>query len=400
MGFNPVRNAPLSFQLIEVCGMLSSMKLTAQVKLLPTPEQTPLLNEILERANAACNAISVYAWENRVFNQFKLHKALYAAVRQEFELSAQMAVRCLGKVADSYKADKKTKLTFKPHGSIPYDNRILAYRQQTETVSIWVIGRRIEMPYRCGQRQRELLTHQKGESDLCFQNGQFFLLATCEIDEPTPTEVKAFLGVDRGIVNIAVDSDGQQHSGSHINAVRHRHRRLRRKLQKKGTKSAKRLLRKLAHIEQRFANDTNHCISKSIVVKAQGTGRGIALEDLKGIRDRITVSRSQRATLHSWAFDDLEWKIAYKARMRGVRLVWVDPRNTSRTCPECGCIDKRNRPSQSRFKCVVCGCSGLADHIAALNISRRASVNEPHVSTTQSIACGVGDKLPDLSRSS
>ncbi|MHB8750656.1 MAG: zinc ribbon domain-containing protein [Aggregatilineales bacterium] len=86
--------------------------------------------------------------------------------------------------------------------------------------------------------------------------------------------------------------------------------------------------------------------------------------------------------------------------MRGVRLVYVDPRNTSRTCPECGCIDKHNRPSQSRFKCVACGCSGLADHIAALNIARRASVNKPNVSTVQTIAYSVGDKLPDKSGSS
>src|SRR5579859_3895435 len=376
------------------------MKLTAQIKLLPSPDQAVVLTATIERANAACNSISDYAWQTKVFNQFELHTALYTAIRQEFGLSAQVTVRCLGKVADSYKLDKNTKRIFKAHGSIPYDSRILAYRQQTETVSIWVMGGRIEIPYQCGDQQRELLTHQQGESDLCVQNGQFFLLATCELDEPTPAEVHTFLGVDRGIVNIAVDSDGQRHSGSHINNVRHRHRRLRRKLQKKHTKSAKRLLRKLAHKEQRFANDTNHCISKSIVVKAHGTERGIAIEDLKGIRDRITVRRSQSATLHSWAFDDLEWKIAYKARLRGVRLVRVDPRNTSRMCPECGCIDKHNRPSQARFKCVACGFSGLADHIAALNISRRASVNKPHVSTAQTIPCSVGDKLPDLSGSS
>jgi IS605 OrfB family transposase len=145
-------------------------------------------------------------------------------------------------------------------------------------------------------------------------------------------------------------------------------------------------LRKLSGKEQRFAKDTNHCISKRIVAKAQDTRRGIALEDLGGIRDRVTVRRRQRATLHSWSFDDLQQKIAYKARRVGVPVVWVDPRNTSRTCPECGCIDKHNRPSQSRFQCVACGFSGLADHIAAVNISRRASVNRPHASDAQKTA--------------
>jgi len=370
------------------------MKLTAQIKLVPTPQQTRLLKATLEAANAACNAISDYAWDNKVFNQFVLHKALYKGLRTEFELAAQLAVRCLGKVADSYKVDTNSLRTFKSYGSIPYDNRILSYRQQTQTVSIWVLDGRIEMPYQCGDRQRSLLKHQKGESDLWFHNGEFYLLATCEIEEPTPGEVQEFLGVDRGIVNIAVDSDGQIHKSSGVNNIRHRHRRLRRKLKIKGTKSAKRRLRKLAGKEQRFANDTNHCISKSIVVKAQGTKRGIALEELGGIRDRVTVRKSQRATLHSWAFDGLEQKILYKARLYGVKVVHVDPRNTSRTCPACGCIDKHNRSSQSRFNCVACGFSGLADHIAAINIGRRAAVNRPHVSTTIEDHGSVGDKLP------
>jgi len=323
---------------------------------------------------------------------------LYTGLRSAFELAAQLAVRCLGKVADSYKADTNRLRTFKEHGSIPYDSRILAYRQENQTVSIWVLGGRQELPYACGERQRDLLTHQKGESDLWFHNGDFYLLATCEIEEPTPAEVTEFPGVDRGIVNIAVDSDGQVHQGSHINSVRHRHRRLRRKLQKKGTLSAKRLLKRQAYQEQRFANDTNHCISKSIVVKAQGTGRGIALEDLQGIRDRVTVSKSQRATLHSWAFDDLEHKIRYKARLYGVKVVHVDPRNTSRTCPVCGCVDKHNRLSQSRFNCVVCGFSGLADHIAAIAISRRGAVNHPHVSDATDHRGSAGDKLSTFSR--
>jgi putative transposase len=355
------------------------MKLTAQVKLLPTPEQAELLRQTLEAANAACNLISDYAWANQIFHQFRLHKALYADLRVRFGLAAQMVVRCLGKVADSYKADKSAQHTFKAYGSIPYDTRIVAYRQQTEMVSIWLLGGRAEMPYVCGERQRELLNHQQGESDLWYTAGEFYLLATCEVEESAPQPVETYLGIDGGIVNLATDSDGERHRANHINNVRYRHRRLRKKLQQKGTQSARRRLRTLAGKERRFARDTNHCISKRIVAKAQGTQRGIALEDLGGIRDRVTVSRHQRATLHSWSFDDLQQKIRYKARRAGVPVVWVDPRNTSCTCPECGCIDTHNRPSQSVFKCVACGFSGLADHIAAINIGRRAAVNPPYV---------------------
>jgi IS605 OrfB family transposase len=118
------------------------------------------------------------------------------------------------------------------------------------------------------------------------------------------------------------------------------------------------------------------------VEHAQGTRCGISLEDLKGIRTRVTVRKHQRATLHSWSFLQLRAFITYKAQRAGVPLVMVDPRNTSRTCPRCGCVDKRNRLNQSTFSCVVCGFSGLADHIAAENIRvlGRASVNMPNVS--------------------
>src|SRR5690606_19926855 len=199
---------------------------------------------------------------------------------------------------------------------------------------------------------------------------------------PEPADVSEFLGVDLGVTNIAVDSDGETHSASHVKNVRHRHRRLRKKLQKKGTKSARRRLKRLSGKERRFAKDVNHTISKRIVAKAKGTGRGIALEELTGIRERVTVRRRQRATLHSWSFSQLRQYIEYKARLAGVPVVLVDPRNTSRTCPVCGCVDKRNRPSQSKFSCTSCGYAGFADYIAAENI-RRAAVNRPNVSDTR-----------------
>jgi transposase len=85
--------------------------------------------------------------------------------------------------------------------------------------------------------------------------------------------------------------------------------------------------------------------------------------------------------LHSWSFSQLRQFVTYKAARAGVPVAFVDPRNTSRTCPRCGHIDKANRRSQSLFSCVSCGFSGLADHIAAINIAtvaRRGLVNGPH----------------------
>lgn len=378
-----VRKCPFSFQLFDKYDKMcynKHMKLTAKIKLNPDPDTRKLLQETLQRANAACNHISDLAWEKRVFSTYKLHHLCYYDVKAEFELTAQMVVRCLGKVADGYKLDKKTKRTFKKHGAFPYDSRVLTYRLDTQEVSIWTLAGRRVMPFQAGQRQLELLQHQQGESDLAFIRGEFYLFATCDIDEPTEDDVSDYMGVDLGIVNIATTDDGQRYSGSHVNQVRHRNLKLRRKLQKKGTKSAKRLLRKRSGRERRFVNDVNHCISKAIVQKAKRTGRGISLEDLTDIRARVRLRKSQRTQLHSWSFADLGMKIAYKAQLYGVALVYVDPRNTSKMCSACGCIDRSNRKSQSVFLCTSCGHSAHADVNGAANIGIRgtASVNAPY----------------------
>lgn len=354
------------------------MKLTAKIKLNPTEEQRRLLHETLQRANDACNHISHVAWDKKTFNKLSLQKLCYYDVRDKFELTAQIVVRALGKVADSYKTDKKVKHEFRKHSAFPYDSRILKYRLATQEVSIWTVQGRQIVFFQAGKHQLELLKHQQGESDLAFIQGEFYLFAVCYIDSPEPEDVADYMGVDLGIVNIATTDDGERYSGKIINRVRHRYHRIRRKLQKKGTKSAKRLLKKRAGKEKRFANDVNHCVSKAIVKKAKRTKRGIALEDLTGIRERVRLRKSQRMQLHSWSFADLRLKMTYKAEMYGVRLVFVDPRNTSRQCSCCGHIDKNNRKTQDEFVCTACGFSAHADINAAVNIGRRGSVNAPY----------------------
>jgi IS605 OrfB family transposase len=368
------------------------MRLTIQLKLQPTPEQASALKRTLERANEACNSISRIAWESKTFRQFAVHKLVYQPVRETFELAAQMAVRCIAKVADAYKLDKKVMRSFTPHGAIAYDDRILSFALPKSDVSIWTLDGRQAIPFVCGERQRQLLASQRGETDLALVNGEWYLFAVCEVETPDPIDVEAVLGVDLGVTNIAVDSDGETHSGKTIKNVRYRHRRLRGKLQRLGTKGSRRRLRRLAGQEKRFATWVNHNLSKQIVAKAERTKRAIALEDLTHLRTRVRARRSQRATLHSWAFFQLRAFIVYKAALAGVPVHFVDPRNTSRTCPACGCIDKANRKTQASFVCTSCGFAGPADVIAARNISRRAPVSVPYCSGT-----GVSPVVPGQS---
>ena len=343
-----------------------------------------MLKRTLEAANAACNSISDVAWDTRTFGKFALQKRCYQQVREQFGLSAQMTIRALAKVGDAYKLDKQTRRTFRPLASIAYDDRILSFALPASSISLWTLDGRQSIPFVCGERQRRMLATRQGESDLLVHRGAWYLLVTYEVEEPDPQDVDDVLGVDLGVTNIATDSDGSIHSSRMVNNVRYRHRRLRSTLQRLGTKAARRRLRQLAGQERRFAKDVNHTISKRIVETAERTKRGIALENLKGIRTRVRARRQQRAQLHSWSFAQLRSFISYKARRAAIPVVLVDPRNTSRRCPACGHTDKANRPHQTSFRCTSCGCAGHADVIAAENIRilGRAAVMQPHVSET------------------
>jgi putative transposase len=258
------------------------VKLTVGIKLKPTKEQAQALHETLDRANRAANEISRVAWEKKVFGQFGLQKLTYKSIREQFGLSAQVVVRVTAKVADAYKLDKRKQRVFRLDGGIAFDDRILRYG--TDYVSIWTLQGRQQIPFVCGVRQRRLLSSRQGESDLVLRKGKWYLFATVNIIEPLPEEdPEGWLGVDFGITRIASDSEGQSFSGAQVRNLRKRHRRLRARLQSKGTKSAKRLLKKRSLKEKRFAKDINHQISKAIVDKAQRTKQVIVLEDLKSV---------------------------------------------------------------------------------------------------------------------
>ena len=180
------------------------MKLTVQLKLQPTPEQADALRRTLETANAACDYISQVAFSTQTFRQFAIHKLTYQSVRETFGLAAQLTVRCIAKVAHAYKLDRKVQRSFAPHGAVAYDDRILSFALPDALVSIWTVGGRQAIPFVCGERQRMLLEHQRGESDLVFVSGSWYLFATCEVETPELFEADSALGIDLGVTNIEI----------------------------------------------------------------------------------------------------------------------------------------------------------------------------------------------------
>lgn len=349
------------------------------LKLAPDAGQAQRLRATMVACNAAADRVAEIAFEHKTANKIRLQPLVYHELRERFGLSSQMAVRAISKACEAYKRDKTIQPRFRSLGAVAYDPRILSWRGR-DAASILTLTGRILVPV--VYQGRWLATDEaslRGAADLICRDGMWFLAVVIDVPEPPPGgEPDGWLGVDLGIVNIATDSDGGVHSGRAVRAVRRRNLALRRKLQTKGTKSAKRLLRKRRRKETRFVADVNHCISKVLVGKAQDTRRGIALEDLQGIRQRVTVRRAQRADLHSWSFHQLRAFLTYKAALSGVPIRAVDPRNTSRMCSVCGLVDKRNRPTRDDFRCICCGHAQPADHNAARNISGRAAVMQPN----------------------
>lgn len=355
-----------------------SMKLTVKVKLLPTKEQKDSLVKTMEVFNEACNYVSTVARKEKQFGQVGLHHLCYAFVREEYGLSAQLTVRAIGKVSESYRAEKKRLHVFKKHSAVVYDQRILSFKG-LDTVSILSVDGRFKIPIVFGAYAKLDQRRVRGQADLLYIKGVLYLSLCVELPEGTPFDPKGKLGVDLGIVNLATTSDGVSFSGESVDNVRVKIHTLKKALQKKGSRSAKRHLKKLSGRERRFKRTTNHTIAKKIVQVAQDTQRSVVLEDLKGFR--ATVRKEQRERFGKWAFYELGSFIVYKAKLAGVPVEFINPRNTSRECSQCGHTAKANRKSQSEFVCKSCGFSIHADLNGAINIASRASVNVPIVAS-------------------
>ncbi|MFD7446848.1 RNA-guided endonuclease TnpB family protein, partial [Streptomyces sp. NPDC059909] len=285
--------------------MITPVKIVVQVKLMPDAMQAPALERTLHAVNEAANWVSAVAFEHGVPREYELRKHTYAELRAQ-GLGSQAAQHVIKKVRDAYttlkanikagnlgkpgskrrtKAEMKP-VTFRPEAAQPYDDRCLSWQCDAQTVSIWTTAGRIKnIRFACSpDALKTLQQHRKGESDLIQRDGAFYLIATCDVPEAEPYEPGGFIGVDLGIVNIATTSTGYKAAGRGLNRHRKRQLELRRKLQAKGTKSAKRLLKKRNRRETRHAANTNHIIAKTIVTEAERTSAGISLEELKGIR--------------------------------------------------------------------------------------------------------------------
>lgn len=366
------------------------MKVTLQIQLLPNMSQADALRATVERFNEAATWLAGIAFQHQCANKVELQKLTYYELRARFGLPADTAIRCIAQVVEAYKRDKTKQPTFRPHAAVPFSMGKNIGFKGPDRVSISTLHGRVVVPYIMGAYQQERFGFAHGQADLVLRrDGKWFLLVTVDLPEGTPLPISDFIGVDLGVVNLATTSDGETHTGDNIEACRTRYQRRRQRLQRaahlrqmqgKRPKNIRRALKRTVRREAAFRRDVNHGISKKLVASATDTMRGIALENLEGIRQRGTPFRqAQRAKMTGWAFAQLRSFVEYKAALAGVPVVLVDPTHTSQQCSACGHVARNNRRSQARFSCKQCGYTTNADFNAACNIRSRAKVSWPEV---------------------
>ena len=365
--------------MLELC----VLKLTLQTQLLPNGDQAKKLSATMRAFNAAADWLSGEAFRRKTANKVELQQLYYRRLRDDFGLSAQMAIRCIAQVCEAYGRDKSKRPRFKKYASIPYDQRLMSFKG-VDRVSLLTLEGRTIVPVIMGKRQSERFKGKHGQCDLLRRkDGKWFLLVSVEVPTVAPIASTDFIGVDFGVVNLAVDSDGEPHMGDDVERTRKHYEKVKRSLQRKATEqkrggkrplTAKRKLKALSGRERRFKANTNHTIAKKIVAKATDTGRGVAIEDLEGIRNRTRFRKKQRDRMSKWAFAELREYIEYKAALAGVKVIPVDPRDTSKRCPDCNQVSRKNRIRRDVFLCDECGYFEHADIVGATNIRSGALV--------------------------
>lgn len=221
------------------------MKLTIKCKLIPTQKQCEILQKTLSKCLGASNYISQIAFKHACYNRVALHHLVYFKVKAKFKLPAQISTQIRDKVAFTYQADKKKLHVFK-NPIVPLNFTRTVSLKSFISASICTLSGRQKIILDLGTYQKQMLSKAVKfcDSELIKQRNKFFLNIAIEIDEEKERIMKDVLGVDLGIKNIATCSNGETFSGRKVQSVRRNYNLLRSSLQKKGTRSAKRHLKK------------------------------------------------------------------------------------------------------------------------------------------------------------
>ena len=351
---------------------MKKLQHVVKCKLVVTPHGAQALQALkatMREFAQACNLIAEIGFKGKLHRRYDLHHAAYNQVREQTNLPSQHVINAIAKVAEQFTRERNKQHKFKQLSSVRYDSRTLTFKRDFREATLTVCPKgRISGEVQTSAAMREKLrTWKIGSADLIFRDGEFYLHVAVNTDAPEVSEPSGCLGVDLGVKRVAVTSDNTFHTAKRIRHKKRCFQQTRSSLQANGSRTAKRVLKRVSGRENRFIADANHCISKSIVAHAKQGGQQIVLEDLTGIRGR--AKRFMTRHLHGWSFAQLRSFVEYKAAAAGVEVATVNPAYTSKGCSRCLHIGSRS--SQSNFNCAHCGLRINADLNGARSVAVR-----------------------------
>src|SRR6266699_847394 len=373
------------------------MDRTLVLNIQPTPEQARILYRTMSEHTMCFNEVVQTGFTEKCSNGVELHKRTYYPLRAAYpDLPAQLVCAARVKATETVKSaltwqkkneqdyPKKVAKALKKGKPVPvfkpvkcphvklcpirYDVRSYWVKWENSTCSLATITGRVELPFTVPSYAHKYIGYRTCSADLIYRKGKWRLHVIVSVPKPAIPPSSTVVGVDLGLNHPAVTSQRQFLGERRWKEQEKRIFRLRRKLQSKGTKSAKRHLRQLSGKLFRQRRDHDHVLSKRIVAHAT-PGSTIVLENLTEIRERVTHKKGEgQRRMHAWSFAQFHTFLSYKAQARGIQVVKVDPRHTSQMCSKCGQQTRNNRRSQSLFLCRACGYCLNADLNASINI--------------------------------
>ncbi|WP_204121331.1 MULTISPECIES: RNA-guided endonuclease InsQ/TnpB family protein [Levilactobacillus] len=377
---------------------------TIKLRLYPDTNQAEQFLAMSQEYQRLANIVSQWIFDHEFqLSWLKINHQLYKQLRQESSLNSQMVQSVFRTVVARYKTVQeqmkqhsyRCKNEEKKWVQVPRDLNWLVQpiqfrRPQADLVrqsnysfvdsmreiSITTLGKRTKLECTNKGFEKYFTENWKlGTAKLVHNRGKWFLHIgiTKEVSDFDTKDNPKVVGIDRGLrfLATAFDNEGKTlfFDGQKILRRRKKFLEIRRQLQSKGTKSAKKKLKQLAQRENRWMTDVNHWLAKTLVA-AYGSHTLFVLEDLTNVTfNTDDLPKSLRNSHRSWAFFQLESFLTYKAQAIQSAVLKVSPAFTSQRCPKCGLVEKTNRHHDTHeYWCKQCQYRCNDDRLGAMNI--------------------------------
>jgi len=353
------------------------IKLTAKFKLKNSPEW---LDGLLSTYREIVNFLISYAYENNITSFKRLRKETYKSLRNRYpELPSHYICTACQMATAIYKSYRKRKRKGKVNRKpifkkevIMLDDHLFKLDLEKGIIKLSTSSGRIPLEFYPAKYHEKFNDWKIGQAWLVKTLKGTFINVVFS-SEVRIREPKTFVGIDLNENNITLSlPDGRfVQIITHERELRTGYFIKRRKIQKmlKIGKRKKKLLEKYGERERNRLNDLYHKLANKIVELAEKYS-GIALEDLTEIRTSIRYSAEMNGRLHRWSFRKLQSIIEYKAKLNGVRVVFVNPAYTSSLCPICG--GKLSSNGHRVLRCKKCNFEVDRDVIGSWNIRLKA----------------------------